>query len=68
MARDLESECTTESSSDSSARINICRLRVSNQLMRIRSIKKTVIDSFMSKGKNILLTDSCVNGQGKSFP
>lgn len=33
VASDLESECTTESSSDSSARINICRLRVSNQLM-----------------------------------
>lgn len=31
VARDLESECTMESSNDSSARINICPFRVSNQ-------------------------------------
>lgn len=32
MARDRESECTMESSNDSSARINICPFRVSTQL------------------------------------
>lgn len=31
VARDLESECTMESSNDSSARINICPFRVSDQ-------------------------------------
>lgn len=40
MASDRESECTTESSSVSSARISICPLRVSSQLNSLVTIKQ----------------------------
>lgn len=50
MASDRESEWTIESSTDSSARINICSLRVSNQ-PHLGTVGE-IFSKVSAKGKN----------------
>lgn len=55
VARERESECTTESSSDSSARIRICMFRVSSQF-KVTEITQLKIKLKKEKEKQKLLS------------